>query len=64
MKLREVSQPTPIVRSDYRQPKGAFDMSGTATRADIASYFPDARDIVLEDSTHFIPMERPGYVPV
>ena len=60
--LARIVQPTLVLRSGIEQPPAGFDMSGSPTRPDLASYIPGAKDIRLNDCSHFIPMERPAYI--
>jgi pimeloyl-ACP methyl ester carboxylesterase len=60
--LRRIHQPTEIWRSGRRMSEDKFDLSASATDPLLASRMPEARDTVLEDCSHFIPMERPDLV--
>ena len=60
--LARIAQPALIVRSAIDQPPTGFDMSGTPTRPDLASYIAGSTDMRLDGASHFIPMQRPGFI--
>jgi hypothetical protein len=41
---------------------GVFDLAASPTAIDLASKFTRGRDMVLPESSHYIPMERPDAV--
>jgi len=60
--LRVIHQPTEVWRSGKRMSEDKFDLSASATDPHLAERMPNARDRVLGDCSHFIPMERPDLV--
>lgn len=57
--IRAVVAPTLVVRLGASQPPGAWDMDASPTAVDLASYFPNARDVHIPEHSHFLPMESP-----
>ena len=56
------TQPVTVMRSARPMKEGVVDMTASPTAPDLASRFPDARDVWVRDSDHFIPMTRPDLV--
>jgi pimeloyl-ACP methyl ester carboxylesterase len=57
-----VRQPVTVIRAGRARTPGVFDLSTSPTAVNLASYFADARDMVFEECTHYIPQEAPGRV--
>lgn len=57
-----IQQSTTILRSGQLMTKESFDLSTSATDPKLASRMPHARDVYLEGSSHFIPMEHPELI--
>jgi pimeloyl-ACP methyl ester carboxylesterase len=60
--LATIQQPTTILRSGTLMTREKFDLSTSATDPNLASRMPNAVDVYLEGSSHFIPMENPELV--
>lgn len=60
--LKTIQTPTTVMRSGKLMTREKFDLSASATDPDLASRMPKARDIYLEQCSHFIPMEHPELV--
>ena len=61
--LARVRMPVEIIRARARRPGDSlFDFSCSPTWDGLAAQFPDASDEQLADCSHFIPMERPGWL--
>ena len=61
--MPSIRTPVTIIRSERSRMSmdGPSDMAASPTAPDLASHFPNARDIVVNHS-HFIPMESPGTI--
>ena len=57
-----VRQPVTVLRAGIQWVPGVFNLNSSPTAPDLASHFPDGRDIVLEGRGHYIPMEAPQLV--
>ncbi len=57
--LASIRQPVTIVRAGKAGQPGVFDPSASPTAPDLAARFPNAREILLAENNHFIPMEAP-----
>jgi len=57
--LPSVSAPVLVLRAGYGTD---LPFSNSPTDPDLASRFPNGKDVVLKDLTHFIPMEAPRLV--
>lgn len=55
-----VTCPVTILRGRSGERKSVMDFSISPTRPDLASLFPNARDMVWSEHSHFIPMEAPA----
>jgi pimeloyl-ACP methyl ester carboxylesterase len=53
---------TTVMRSAKLMSREKFDLSASATDPDLASRMPNARDVYLPESSHFIPMEHPKLI--
>lgn len=60
--LATIQAPTTIMRSAKLMSREKFDLSASATDPGLASRMPNAQDVYLKDSSHFIPMEHPKLV--
>lgn len=60
--LALVRQPTTVMRSGRLPAANTFDLSASYTDPLLASRMPNARDVLLKDCSHFIPMERPEFI--
>jgi len=60
--LSTIQIDTTVMRSGKLMTRERFDLSASATDPNLASRMPNARDVYLEESSHFIPMEHPGLV--
>ena len=61
--LADLNVPVTILRApgrDLASPE--MDFAASPTWPGLADYLPNARDVLLEDLTHFIPMQDPGLV--
>jgi pimeloyl-ACP methyl ester carboxylesterase len=57
-----IAQPVTVLRSSRPWSLDAFDLAASPTAPDLASKFPRGRDLLLEGSNHYIPMESPELV--
>jgi pimeloyl-ACP methyl ester carboxylesterase len=60
--LSSITLPVTIVRGGIPWNLERFDLAASPTTPDLASRFPNARDILLEGRSHYIPMESPELV--
>jgi hypothetical protein len=60
--LGRVRQPVVVVRGGIPWSPEKFDLSTSPTDPNLAAYFPQGRDVLLEGRSHFIPMEIPEWV--
>jgi lipase len=60
--IPSLTQPTLIVRAGVVGQPGVFDLNASPTAPDLASRFLNARDLLLADRNHYIPMESPDLV--
>ncbi len=62
--LHKVEVPALVLRARQRDPehRDVMDFSVSPTWPELASQFPDARDVYLPELTHFIPMQAPELV--
>ncbi len=61
-RLSQVTQPVTILRAARPRTSGSLDLGGSPTDPALASAFPNAREVVLGDVSHYIPMEAPNRV--
>jgi pimeloyl-ACP methyl ester carboxylesterase len=60
-RIPEVRVPVTVLRAPPRTgPRDVMDFSASPTWPELASKFPQARDVVLPEHSHFIPMEAPA----
>lgn len=57
--LSSVTMPVTILRAKFSPREGQMDFTNSPTWTELASVFPDARDVHLPDLTHFMPMQDP-----
>jgi lipase len=60
--LARVTQPVTIIRGGIPWNVERFDLSASPTTPDLATRFANAKDVLLEGRSHFIPMESPELV--
>ena len=60
--IARIAHPVTVIRAGRARKPGEFDLSTSPTAVDLASYFANARDLVFEDCTHYIPQEAPGRI--
>jgi len=60
--IPSVTQPVTILRGGHPWNREQFDLASSPTDPDLASKFPNARDVFLEGQSHYIPMEIPELV--
>ncbi len=60
--IASIQIPVAILRAGGSLDTTVFDLSASATAPDLASRFPNARDIPLPQYSHFIPMEAPDVI--
>lgn len=59
-RLPRVTQPVTVLRAPPRVgPRDVMDFSASPTWPELAGAFPQGRDVVLAEHSHFIPMEAP-----
>jgi pimeloyl-ACP methyl ester carboxylesterase len=59
--IEQVTVPVTVLRAKPRSgERDVMDFSASPTWPELASRFPDGRDVLLEDHSHFIPMEDPA----
>jgi len=60
-RIPEVRVPVTVLRAPPRTgPRDVMDFSASPTWPELASKFPQAREVVLPEHSHFIPMEAPA----
>lgn len=57
-----VQHPVTVLRASKQRRPGVYDLGASPTASQLAATFPYGRDVVLEDHTHYIPMEDPEAV--
>jgi pimeloyl-ACP methyl ester carboxylesterase len=62
VELSQVQAATTVMRSAKLMGREKFDLSASATDPSLAARMPNAKDVYLPDSSHFIPMEHPKVV--
>jgi lipase len=60
--IERIRQPVTVIRAGKTREPGVFDLSTSPTAPDLAAHFPNGRDMVFADCTHYIPMEAPDRV--
>jgi lipase len=60
--IATIGQPVVVMRAGAVRTPGVFDLAASPTAIDLASKFARGRDLVLPESSHYIPMERPDAV--
>jgi pimeloyl-ACP methyl ester carboxylesterase len=60
--VASVACPVVVLRAGRKRVPGVLDLAASPTAPDLASRFAHARDTVLPEATHFIPMESPEAV--
>jgi lipase len=60
--IPSISQSVVVIRGGIPWNLERFDLNSSPTDPGLASRFPNARDILLEGRSHFIPMETPEWV--
>ncbi len=62
--IPNITVPTTIMRAKDKDPDmtDKIDFSASPTWEDLASLFPNAKDVPLKHLTHFIPMQEPALV--
>jgi pimeloyl-ACP methyl ester carboxylesterase len=60
--LATLRQPVTIVRAGRAWQPGVFDPTASPTAPDLVARFPNAREVFLAESNHFIPMEAPQVI--
>jgi lipase len=60
--LAGVRAPVVVMRAGTPWKLGAFDLHSSPTAPDLASEFPNGRDVLLEGRTHYFPQESPELI--
>lgn len=60
--LSQIEAPATVLRSAKFMTREHFDLSASATDPQLASRMPNAEDVYLQNSSHFIPMEHPELI--
>ena len=60
--IPHITQPVVVMRAGLQYTPGVLSLGASPTAPDLASKFPHARDVLLEGSNHYFPMERPDLV--
>jgi len=60
--LSSFTEPVVVVRGGIPWSPDRFDLSSSPTDPELASLFPQGRDVLLTGRSHFIPMEIPEWV--
>jgi lipase len=60
--LSSITVPVTVMRAGREWRLDTFDLAASPTAADLASRFPQGRDVLLEARSHYIPMESPELV--
>ena len=63
-RIGEIECPTTVLRAPAREfgEAQSMDFSASPTWEDLATCFANGRDVLLEELTHFIPMQAPDLV--
>ena len=62
LRIPVIEQPVTVVRGGIPWVPGTFNLAASPTAPDLASWFPNGRDLMLTGRTHYIPMESPEWV--
>ncbi len=57
-----VKHPVVVMRAERERKPGVFDLSASPTAPDLATRFANAREVVMQDASHYIAMESPERV--
>jgi pimeloyl-ACP methyl ester carboxylesterase len=60
--IATIAQPVTVMRARHRSDRDRFDLTASPTTPDLARKFARGRDLLLNDQSHFIPMEAPELV--
>jgi lipase len=60
--IPSIALPVTVMRGGHEWRTDTFDLSSSPTAADLATKFPNGRDVPLEGHSHYIPMESPDLV--
>jgi lipase len=60
--IASLAQPVTVLRAGVRPEPGKFNLGASPTAPDLASRFAQGRDVLLEGTSHYIPMESPGTI--
>jgi pimeloyl-ACP methyl ester carboxylesterase len=60
--VAQVRQPVVVMRAARTRTPGRFELSASPTAPDLVAHFAHGREVVLEDASHYIAMERPERV--
>ena len=60
--ISSITVPVTVMRGGREWRMDAFDLASSPTAADLATKFPNGRDLWLEGRSHYIPMESPGLI--
>lgn len=60
--IAQIRHPVVVMRASRTRRADVFELGASPTAPDLASRFANGREVVLEDATHYIPMESPARV--
>jgi pimeloyl-ACP methyl ester carboxylesterase len=60
--IPSLEQPTLVMRAGMVAARGVSDLNASPTAPDLAGRFPNGRDLLLVQHSHYIPMESPELV--
>ena len=60
--IPSIAIPVVVMRAGTAQGPVVLDPTGSPAAPDLAAQFPRGRDVLLQERTHFIPMEAPELV--
>ena len=57
--IEKITQSAKILRAPRIKQEGRFDFASSPTPPELAGRFANGTDILVEDLTHFMPMQEP-----
>lgn len=60
--LPDITIPVTVLRAKFSERQGQMDFTNSPTWPELASVFPNARDVYLPELTHFLPMQEPELI--
>jgi len=57
--IPDINLPVTLLRAKFAPREGQMDFTNSPTWTELATTFPNARDVYLPELTHFMPMQEP-----